>query len=79
MCPFPTECQQGKHGYRCEMTCGHCEGNKNCVRSNGTCLRGCKQGYVGEDCKCMSEKKNQQQNIIKLHKPYSFREYVVSF
>ena len=80
MCPFPTECQQGKYGYLCEMTCGHCEDNKDCDRSNGTCLRGCKHGYLGEDCKCMFEKKTKkQQNIIKLHKPYSFREYVVSF
>nr|XP_022308884.1 cell death abnormality protein 1-like isoform X1 [Crassostrea virginica] len=46
-----SECQHGKYGYRCEMTCGHCEDKKNCDRANGTCLRGCKQGYLGEDCK----------------------------
>ena len=39
------------------MTCGNCEDKKNCDRANGTCLRGCKQGYLGEDCKCMFEKK----------------------
>ena len=38
------------YGKQCNNICGHCFEN-DCLHINGTCLRGCEIGYVGEMCK----------------------------
>ena len=46
------ECPDGKHGDGCLMDCAHCTNLKQCHHVNGTCLRGCAVGYIGDECKC---------------------------
>ena len=46
------ECPDGKHGDGCLMDCGYCTDLKQCHQVNGTWLRGCTIGYIGDECKC---------------------------
>lgn len=45
------ECVFGHYGYNCNETCGHCKDAIQCSTVSGTCLTGCKAGYVGRLCK----------------------------
>lgn len=45
------ECVVGHYGYNCNETCGQCMDPKQCSAVSGTCLTGCRAGYVGRLCK----------------------------
>ena len=52
MCFFPKlVCENGTYGHDCDYTCGHCRDDEHCYHTNGTCLNGCKSGYIGHLCK----------------------------
>lgn len=51
-----TECIQGWYGPKCENKCSDSCKNKSCIATTGTCLYGCKPGYIGHNC---SESKEQ--------------------
>ena len=44
-------CENGTYGQECNTTCGQCGGEEHCHHENGTCLNGCKPGYIGNLCK----------------------------
>ena len=45
------ECPSGYFGNDCKSECSaNCFDNTLCDHTNGTCLRGCKDGYEGEQC-----------------------------
>ena len=44
-------CNNGTYGLECNNTCGYCLDGDNCSKANGTCIRGCSAGYVGNLCK----------------------------
>ena len=46
-----TECEAGTYGRKCENRCGHCVNQTDCFHVNGTCLKGCGTGYLGNECK----------------------------
>ena len=46
-----TECESGTYGRKCENSCGHCVNQTDCFHINGTCLKGCGTGYLGNECK----------------------------
>lgn len=48
---FYSECGIGHYGYNCNETCGYCIDSLQCSTVNGTCLTGCRAGYVGPLCK----------------------------
>lgn len=47
---FFTECDQGTYGTKCENKCGQCMNRIDCFHVNGTCLKGCGAGYLGNKC-----------------------------
>ena len=44
------ECSPGKFGYECNESCGVCAGGEPCHHTNGTCLNGCEDGFLGPKC-----------------------------
>lgn len=46
-----TECGDGHFGEGCQSKCGHCADISQCHHEDGTCLNGCKAGYMGAYCK----------------------------
>ena len=44
------ECLPGKFGRECNESCGVCAGGEPCHHTNGTCLTGCEDGYLGPKC-----------------------------
>ncbi|XP_071118979.1 multiple epidermal growth factor-like domains protein 6 isoform X1 [Haliotis cracherodii] len=42
-------CQQGFHGSRCTVKCGHCV-DGDCERLSGSCAAGCTDGWTGLKC-----------------------------
>ncbi|XP_078327444.1 uncharacterized protein LOC144623123 [Crassostrea virginica] len=49
--PLCNECAKGYYGNGCSEVCGHCVDKNGCHHINGTCLNGCKKGYMGNLCK----------------------------
>lgn len=47
---FVAECENGRHGASCGMTCGRCKDDVPCNRSTGICENGCKPGWEGKYC-----------------------------
>lgn len=45
-----TECDGGKYGPGCSLTCGACINNTPCHHINGNCLEGCGPGFKGQKC-----------------------------
>ena len=45
-----TECDDGKYGTGCVMTCGQCADGLQCNKSTGVCETGCKPGWEGRFC-----------------------------
>ena len=45
------ECSKGYYGDGCSEECGHCFDLNGCLHINGSCLKGCKEGYIGDICK----------------------------
>lgn len=45
-----TECDGGKYGRGCSLTCGACINNTPCQHINGSCLQGCGPGFKGQKC-----------------------------
>uniref|UniRef100_K1QM59 Receptor-type tyrosine-protein phosphatase zeta n=1 Tax=Magallana gigas TaxID=29159 RepID=K1QM59_MAGGI len=45
-----TECDGGKYGRGCSLTCGACINNTPCHHINGSCLQGCGPGFKGQKC-----------------------------
>ena len=43
-------CSNRTFGQDCNNICGHCLYNEVCHHVNGTCLRGCNPGYLGDLC-----------------------------
>lgn len=64
------ECPDGKYGDGCRMDCGHCTDLKQCHHVNGTCLRGCAIGYIGDECKCTYKIKTNTFSFPFLHYMY---------
>lgn len=54
LCFFLTACRPGFFGNHCNERCNsHCLAIKHCRNTDGTCIDGCKNGYIGERCdKC---------------------------
>ena len=48
---FFKECAKGYYGNGCSEVCGHCVDQNGCHHINGSCLNGCKEGYMGDLCK----------------------------
>ena len=48
-------CENGTYGQECNNTCGQCRGEEHCHHESGTCLNGCKPGYIGNLCKTGKE------------------------
>nr|XP_022311344.1 receptor-type tyrosine-protein phosphatase alpha-like [Crassostrea virginica] len=48
--PFCTNCSTGFFGAFCEAQCSEYCKNKSCDSITGTCLHGCKPGYLGTHC-----------------------------
>ena len=46
-----TECESGTYGRECKSNCGHCFNSTDCFHVNGTCLKGCDAGFLGNMCK----------------------------
>ena len=44
-------CQIGTYGENCKEHCGLCLNNDDCYHVNGTCVKGCLPGYMGDKCK----------------------------
>lgn len=44
-------CDSGLYGNSCKEICGNCRDINQCVHTNGTCLTGCADGYIGDWCK----------------------------
>ena len=42
-------CDDGTYGQNCSFTCGKCVTN-TCTKHNGTCTRGCSDGFTGVLC-----------------------------
>ncbi|XP_078592926.1 uncharacterized protein LOC144871406 [Branchiostoma floridae x Branchiostoma japonicum] len=69
-------CPPGRHGDRCEHTCGsgtfgwncsmncHCENNARCDPVNGSCI--CAEGQSGEFCQIVSIPDNDQVAVVVL-------------
>lgn len=47
---FNEACNEGWYGKDCALKCGHCLGPEPCHLINGSCPRGCQEGYTGENC-----------------------------
>lgn len=47
---YSQECDSGKYGPGCILTCGACINNTPCHHFNGSCLQGCGPGYKGVKC-----------------------------
>ncbi|XP_062611637.1 receptor-type tyrosine-protein phosphatase gamma-like isoform X2 [Saccostrea cucullata] len=45
-----TECQAGKYGQGCSVSCGQCISNKQCNHVNGSCPGDCSPGWRGDKC-----------------------------
>ncbi|XP_062579990.1 multiple epidermal growth factor-like domains protein 10 isoform X1 [Saccostrea cucullata] len=46
-----TECPPGKYGVNCGHTCsGNCADGDICNNVNGSCARGCKERFTGDNC-----------------------------
>nr|XP_022306195.1 receptor-type tyrosine-protein phosphatase epsilon-like [Crassostrea virginica] len=43
-------CGTGRYGPMCSIPCGFCNESDVCFPTNGSCPRGCKDGYTGEMC-----------------------------
>ena len=43
-------CYTGTYGASCNETCGHCFQEESCLHTNGTCIKGCEPGYIGNLC-----------------------------
>ncbi|XP_061179773.1 receptor-type tyrosine-protein phosphatase epsilon-like isoform X3 [Saccostrea echinata] len=44
-------CKPGRYGSNCTQECsGNCYNNESCNNVNGSCLNGCKKGYIGDKC-----------------------------
>ena len=49
--PHYAECPSGFYGLGCTTACpGHCKNDESCNHINGTCDRGCKDGWTGVTC-----------------------------
>ena len=48
---FHKGCEEGYFGTECSQVCGLCRNTVDCHHVNGTCLTGCKSGYIGHMCK----------------------------
>ena len=62
------ECDEGHYGEACQDECGHCADITACHHFNGTCLNGCKRGYMEPYCKTgvvFLINKNILNNVIK--------------
>ena len=44
-------CSNGTYGKECNHTCGYCLDQDECHHINGTCVKGCDPGYLGDVCK----------------------------
>ena len=44
-------CSNGTYGKECNHTCGYCLDQDECHHINGTCVKGCDPGYLGDLCK----------------------------
>ena len=44
-------CNNGTYGKECNNTCGYCLDQDECHHINGTCVKGCDPGYIGDLCK----------------------------
>lgn len=44
-------CPHGYYGDKCADKCGKCLNNQTCDNVNGTCTRGCDEGFKGDLCK----------------------------
>lgn len=47
---YDTACSNGTFGNDCTELCGHCKNYTYCHHINGSCLDGCKPGYIGDFC-----------------------------
>lgn len=47
---YSQECDSGKYGPGCILTCGACINNTPCHHFNGSCLQGCGPGYKEQKC-----------------------------
>lgn len=52
---FSTACAVGTYGLECRETCGNCRDVSQCLKTNGACLGGCKDGFQGILCKSREE------------------------
>lgn len=43
-------CRFGFHGEDCALKCGHCLESEPCDYVNGSCPRGCQDGFKGDRC-----------------------------
>ncbi|XP_062568075.1 multiple epidermal growth factor-like domains protein 6 [Saccostrea cucullata] len=51
-------CDNGTFGYHCIHTCsGNCAGGSTCTKADGTCPRGCTDGWINERCNETCSKK----------------------
>lgn len=45
-----TECDDGKYGPGCSLTCGACINDIQCHHINHSCLQMCNLGFQGQKC-----------------------------
>lgn len=43
-------CDNGTFGDNCSQPCGNCAQVGQCHHTNGTCLEGCVDGFIGSTC-----------------------------
>lgn len=48
---FFVACPHSKYGGNCSETCGNCFKNLTCNHVNGTCIKGCQNGFRGQFCR----------------------------
>ncbi|XP_062597070.1 multiple epidermal growth factor-like domains protein 10 [Saccostrea cucullata] len=44
------KCDDGRYGFNCAKSCGYCRDDSQCNHINGTCFKGCSNGYKGSLC-----------------------------